>query len=171
VPELYSIPVTVEHLASLAAYNRWANARVLQAAAGLTSSERERNLGASFGSLHGTLVHILWGERGWLHMWQRGTFLPDPVPGDYPDFASLRTAWTAHANEYEEYLLGLTQAELDAPRSVDGNFYTLGELVQHTLTHSIHHRGQVVVLLRQMGYVPPCVDYRDFLTEGRRNAK
>ena len=163
--------MTVRQLPSLVAYNQWANARVLQAAAPLGREERERNLGASFGSLHGTLVHVLWGERGWLHMWQRGTFLPDPAPGEYPDFASLQTAWAAHASAYEKYLLGLTQAELDAPRSVDGSSYTLGELVQHTLTHSTHHRGQVVVLLRQLGHAAPCVDYRDFVTERRRSTK
>jgi uncharacterized damage-inducible protein DinB len=167
MPELYSIRVTIEQLRPLVGYNRWANGRLLRAAAGLSREERERDVGASFGSVHGTLVHILWGERGWLHMWRHGAFLPDPVSGDYPDLESLRAAWADHEPAYQDYLLGLTQSDLDAPRSVDGNAYTLGELVQHTLTHSTHHRGQVVVLLRQLGHEPPCVDYRAFITEGR----
>lgn len=163
--------MTVEQLRSLVAYNEWANRRLLHAAADITRAERERDLAASFGSIHGTLVHILWGERGWLHMWRGGAFLPDPVPGDCPDFESLRAAWADHEREYGDYLLGLSHADLIAPRSVDGEPYTLGELVQHTLTHSTHHRGQVVLLLRQLGYEPPSVDYRDFMTERRRNPK
>lgn len=163
--------MTVELLRSLVAYNEWANLRLLKASACITRAERERDLLASFGSIHGTLVHILWGERGWLHMWRHGTFLPDPVPDDYPDFESLRTAWADHGPIYQGYLSGLSQADLDAPRSVDGNTYSLGELVQHTLMHSTHHRGQVVVLLRQLGYEPPCVDYRVFMTESDRSAK
>jgi uncharacterized damage-inducible protein DinB len=162
--------VTVDQLRSLAAYNHWANTRLLQAASTLSVEELERDLRASFGSLQGTLIHVLWGERGWLHFWQEGSFLPDPTPGDYPDFESLRSAWTRHEEAYAAYLDGLTQAELDAPRAVDENTYRLGELVQHTLNHSTHHRGQVTVLLRQLGHEPPSTDYRCYLTEARAGA-
>ena len=157
--------MTVEQLGPLVAYNRWASTRLLEAAATLSVEERERDLRASFCSLQGTLIHILWGERGWLHFWQDGEFLPDPVPGDYSDFASLRSAWTRHEGAYAAYLLGLTQEDLDAPRAVDDHTHTLGELVQHTLSHSTHHRGQVTLLLRQLGHEPPSTDYRDWLTE------
>jgi uncharacterized damage-inducible protein DinB len=162
--------VTVEQLRWLVAYNRWANARLLQAATLLSAEELERDLRASFGSLQGTLIHILWGERGWLHFWQHRAFLLRPAPGDYPDFASLRSAWTCHEEAYAAYLCGLTQAELDVPRMVDDETYTLGELVQHTLNHSTHHRGQVTLLLRQLGHEPPSTGYRDFLTEARGSA-
>jgi uncharacterized damage-inducible protein DinB len=135
--------MTVEQLRSLVAYNRWANARLLEVAAALGVGELERDLRASFGSLLGTLIHILWGERGWLQFWQDGNFLPDPTPGEYPDFASLRSAWTRHEDMYAAYLHGLTQAELDAPRAVGAHTYTLGELVQHILNHTTYHRGQV----------------------------
>ncbi|HEY1809208.1 MAG TPA: DinB family protein [Acidobacteriaceae bacterium] len=73
--------MTVEQLHSLALYNRWANTRLLQAAAVLSDEERERDLGASFGSLQGTLIHILWGERGWPHFWLAGSFVPVPTSG------------------------------------------------------------------------------------------
>jgi uncharacterized damage-inducible protein DinB len=155
--------VTVEQLRSLVAYNRWANTRFLQAAAALSAEELERDLGASFGSLQGTLIHILWGERGWLRFWQNGSFVPRPTPGEYPDFASLCSAWTHHEDAYTAYLHALTQAELDAPRNLDADTYALGELVQHILNHSTYHRGQVTLLLRQLGHEPPSTDYREFL--------
>jgi hypothetical protein len=72
--------VTVDQLRPLVAFNRWANTRLLQAAAALSVEELERDLRASFGSLQGTLSHILWGERGWLHFWREGTFVPTPTP-------------------------------------------------------------------------------------------
>jgi uncharacterized damage-inducible protein DinB len=73
--------VTIEQLHSLAFYNRWANTLLLQAAATLSVEERECDLRASFGSLQGTLIHILWGERGWLHFWLAGSFVPVPTSG------------------------------------------------------------------------------------------
>jgi uncharacterized damage-inducible protein DinB len=88
-------------------------------------------------------------------------------PIRHPNFASLRNAWTRHEDEYAAYLHSLTQAELDAPRAVGPNTYTLGELVQHTLNHSTYHRGQVTVLLRQLGHEPPSTDYRRYLTDAR----
>jgi uncharacterized damage-inducible protein DinB len=159
--------MTVEQLRVLVAYNRWANLRLLEAAAALDHEELERDLCASFRSLHGTLIHILWGERGWLHFWKQGAFVSEPRPGEYPDLTALRSAWNHHEQTYTDYLHELTQADLDAPRELDDHRYTLGELVQHTLTHSTHHRGQVTLLLRQLGHEPPCTDYRDFLTDMR----
>lgn len=159
--------MTVEQLHSLALYNRWANTRLLQVAATLSVEERERELRASFDSLQGTLIHILWGERGWLHFWQAGSFVPASTSGEYPDFASLRSAWTYHDDAYAGYLHRLTQAELDAPRILDADTYTLGELIQHAINHSTYHRGQIALLIRQLGHVPASTDYHDFLAEWR----
>ena len=65
----------------------------------------------------------------------------------------------------------LTQADLESPRTVDADFYTLGEFVQHVLNHSTYHRGQVTVPLQQLGDAVPSTDYRDFLTESRAGIK
>jgi len=47
-----------ESYAALAAYNRWMNRKLYAAAAGLTVEQRRRNLGAFFGSLHGSCSAI-----------------------------------------------------------------------------------------------------------------
>ncbi|MBP0726853.1 DinB family protein [Bacillus sp. RG28] len=35
---------------------------------------------------------------------------------------------------------------------------TPGKLLTHTITHEFHHKGQIVAMLRQMGYEPPNTD-------------
>ncbi len=159
--------MTTEQLRWLAAYNGWANARLLEAATALTEEEFKRDLRASFGSLKGTLLHLLWGERGWLRFWQVGHFIARPTSDKQHDSASVCTAWASHEEAYESYIFGLTQAELDTRRTLDDTIYTLGELVQHALNHSTYHRGQVALLIRQLGHAPPATDYHDFLAEAR----
>ena len=52
----------------LAAYNRWANRRLYAAAAELADADYRADHGAFFGSVHGTLNHLLAGDRIW--MWR-----------------------------------------------------------------------------------------------------
>jgi uncharacterized damage-inducible protein DinB len=35
---------------------------------------------------------------------------------------------------------------------------TPGKLLMHTITHEFHHKGQIVAMIRQMGYVPSNTD-------------
>ena len=63
----------------LYAYNRWANARTLAAAAVLTPEQLHRDLATSHGSVFGTMVHILWGEWRWLGRWMAAATAPAPA--------------------------------------------------------------------------------------------
>src|SRR5438094_7500540 len=58
--------ITQEHYKQLAAYNRWANARLYAAALDLSDVSYRLQTGVFFGSLHGTLNHLLLTDRLWL---------------------------------------------------------------------------------------------------------
>src|SRR5690242_10221309 len=49
----------------LASYNQWMNRKLYAAAAGLSEEELQRNRGAFFGSVFGTLSHIAIGDILW----------------------------------------------------------------------------------------------------------
>ncbi len=149
------------------AYNRWANQRVLKAVGELSEEELNRNLGGAFGSLKGTLRHLVWGEQGWLRFWQDGAFVPDLSPKDLPDFPSIVASWNRHEEEKAVFTHALSEEKLAAPCPVDEKPYVLGELIQNVLVHSIHHRGQVVHMLRQLGKIPPETGFRYYLNETR----
>jgi uncharacterized damage-inducible protein DinB len=153
---------------ALLAYDRWANRRLLAAASVLAPEDFVRDLRASLGSVRGTLLHILWGEQRWVRFWQDGTFLPDPQPDAFGDAAALQTLWSSLEHDHETFAALLTDDGLAAPCRVRDDEYSLGELVQHMLNHSTYHRGQVALMLRQLGETPPATDYRVFLNETRQ---
>ena len=62
----------IAHFQMLARYNRLANARLYGACAGLSEAELKRPRRAFFTSIHGTLNHILLGDRIWLARFEGG---------------------------------------------------------------------------------------------------
>lgn len=150
-------------------YNRWANGRLLGAAAALAPELLTRDLGSSYGSVWITLRHILWGEWLWLGRWQART--PAGLdPQTLHDFPALRSRWTEIEQEQLALLDGLTAADLARLLSYDNPpgtswTYTLGEMIYHVLNHSTYHRGQVAGMLRQLDVTPPTTDYLVYLDE------
>jgi uncharacterized damage-inducible protein DinB len=149
------------------AYNRWANRRLLDAARLLPADAFSRDLKASFGSIRGTLIHILWGECGGLRYWQEGQFVPEFTLDEFETVAAREARWCELEQAQRAFLTWLTDEDLSGDRAVDEHTYSLAELIHHLLNHSTFHRGQVVLLLRQLGHTPPCTDFREFLTEER----
>ena len=81
------------HFDELAAYNRWANRRIYTDAASLPDEVRKRGAGLFFGSIHGTLNHLLVAD----YIWMRRFTGDGPQPERlnqilYEDFAELRAA-------------------------------------------------------------------------------
>jgi len=54
--------ITPAYVRTMAAYNSEMNRRLYGAASRLSDVERRRDRGAFWGSLHATLVHLLWGD-------------------------------------------------------------------------------------------------------------
>src|SRR5260370_23283185 len=73
--------ITPEYCQLMARYNRWMNERLYGLCAAMADGERKRDRGAFFGSIHGTLNHLLWGDRMWL-----GRFAG--LPCTYPQFGA-----------------------------------------------------------------------------------
>lgn len=58
--------MSLEWVAALARYNRWMNDKLYERIATLDEEDRKRDMGAFFGSIHGTLNHLLVADRIWL---------------------------------------------------------------------------------------------------------
>lgn len=145
-----------DDLARLLDYTVWANHRVMRATATAPTADFSRELGASFGSLRGTLAHIMWAEWIWLERWKGLSPNRLPDESEFPNVLALRDRWTIIEDHRRAFLAALPEsgvAEVIAYKTFAGDPYEapLWQLVQHLANHSTYHRGQVTTMLRQLG--------------------
>lgn len=153
----------LDELRALFAFNRWANLRFLDALAGLSAEEYTRELGGSFPTVENTLLHLLGAEWVWLSRWKGSS------PGAFPEADTLdgvtavRERWDRLWSEQQEYLATLDEATL--PRDLayarmngERRSQPLHEQLRHVVNHGTYHRGQLAMMLRMLGRVPPSTD-------------
>jgi len=58
--------ITPAYIRTMAEYNAEMNRRLYGAAARLSDAERRLSRDAFWGSIHGTLTHLLWGDQQWM---------------------------------------------------------------------------------------------------------
>lgn len=156
------VPVLAE-FQELFAYNRWANHRLLDAAAALPEEELRRDLGSSFPSVLATLAHVAGAEWVWMERWSGRSPTGFPYdPGTTP-LPILRERWLATEGDQLAFLASLTDdglAGVVAYRNLQGvaSQAPLYKLMRHTLNHSTYHRGQISTLMRQLGRQAPSTD-------------
>lgn len=151
----------------MAAYNSQMNAQLYAAAGRLPDAERRRDRGAFWRSIHGTLSHLLWGDRSWMSRFDG--WMPPAVPLDssgdlfetFDDLAAARAeddrrieAWAARLDP--AWLAGdlswFSEAagrDMSRPRSL---------LVMHFFNHQTHHRGQAHAMLTAAGETTGATD-------------
>lgn len=147
----------LDHFVMFAAYNRWANRRLYTAAAATPEAEYRAERGAFFGSLHGTLNHLITGDRIWMHRFT-GTG-PAPTQLDaivHDDLPALEAARVAEDERITAYIDSLMPARLDTtftyrtivnPRDIT---QALAPALAHFFNHQTHHRGQAHALVTQI---------------------
>jgi uncharacterized damage-inducible protein DinB len=149
-------------------YNRWANARLGEAASALNTQQFIKDLASSHRSVRDTLVHILSGEWIWLQRWQGQSPKSMFDPAAFPCLAALRTKWAEVEREQMNFVHNVTEFSLKkiiAYENLQGETwrYPLQRMMQHLANHSTYHRGQVTTMLRQLGAEPAATDFLVFL--------
>jgi uncharacterized damage-inducible protein DinB len=153
----------LDEIRELFAYNRWANHRLLEAAARLDDEAFTRHLGGSFPTVRDTLAHIVSAEWIWLARWLGDSPMAAPESWDLATLAGIRAEWEQVERDREAFLAGLDDGALAgivAYRSMRGEPFAqpLGQLLRHVINHSTYHRGQVASQLRQLGVAVPATD-------------
>jgi uncharacterized damage-inducible protein DinB len=159
----------IDHLESLATYNQWMNTKVYQAAGQLSATDLAKDRGAFFGSIVGTLNHLLVADTIWLKRFathpsclstlrevadlQSPTSLDQMLFEDLDGLSGQRfwldrliIDWTAQLSDAD---LDFVLSYHDTKGTPASKRYS--SLMLHFFNHQTHHRGQVSTLLSQAG--------------------
>jgi uncharacterized damage-inducible protein DinB len=154
----------IEHFQLLAHYNTLANRKLYEVCSQLSDAERKRIRPAFFKSIHGTLNHIMLGDRIWMERFegkQMSSTGLDTIL--YEEFDELRKARVLEDERIEAFMSGLEEDFVTKTVNYVNNAGKVHTdpanlLLAHFFNHQTHHRGQIHDMLSQTEIAPPSLD-------------
>jgi len=159
--------ITPDYVRVMARYNAWQNASLFGAADQINEDARRQDRGAFFGSIQGTLAHLLWGDTIWMSRfdgWDApAAGIPDS-PAFIDDWVALKAArdladgrildWAGRVSGADltgdlAWYSGAMKRDVTKPRAL---------CIIHMFNHQTHHRGQVHAMLTAAGARPDDTD-------------
>ncbi len=164
--------LTPEYCRLMARYNGWQNRSFERALQELPLAELWRDHGADFGSILGTLNHVLWADALWM-----SRIAPSFHPAFKPPGRSLEESremfptlgtWSAERFRLDAgiRLWAERVKALELAGQITFHSATLGRdvsqdtahCVVHMFNHQAHHRGQVHAMMTRAGLTAPVSD-------------
>jgi uncharacterized damage-inducible protein DinB len=165
--------MTKKEIQLLFEYDTWADLKLIEVIATLTGDQYKKDIHSSFGGIQGTLVHILSANRVWLYRWIGNE--PKPLKTeDFPAMETIKKQWDIYQCEISNFLQSLTEKKLNTPLQYSdfkGNTYAqpLCQQMQHKVNHSSYHRGQLVMMLRQLETAVVSTDLISYIREKEKH--
>lgn len=148
----------------LAKYNRLANVRLFDCCSELSPTQRKKDRRAFFRSIHGTLNHIMIGDRIWLSRFQGETVpstgLDEILYDDFDELWEERQSMDRRLSEFVEAKDPDFLEEKISYINNEGHRYDdpVHLLLPHLFNHQTHHRGQVHDMICQTDVDSPVLD-------------
>lgn len=159
--------VSPEYCQIMARYNAWQNAGLREMLKDVPTAELTKDRGAFFGSILGTLNHLLWADIVWISRFDGGPSTDVPFK-DSVTMTPTAAVWSADRFRTDgrislwakdvraldltgdlTWFSGVMQRQITKPRAI---------CVMQIFNHQTHHRGQVHAMLTQMGLKPQDTD-------------
>lgn len=143
-------------LLKYAAYNMWANKRILETIGQLSETQLQQEIISSFPGIIKTLLHMWDAESIW---WQR-LKLAEQIerPGQLfsGNFEALQKKLLFQSGQWEQWVASASENQLQHVFAYQNSKreqfkQPVSEVLLHLFNHGTYHRGQLVTMLRQLG--------------------
>ena len=159
--------ITPAYCQTMARYNTWQNNGLRQMISDMPTADLTQDRGAFFGSIFGTLNHLLWGDAIWISRFDGGEG-PDPAINKSVDFTPTPAVWAGDRFRMDGRIALWAQnlSALDLVGDVTWYSGAAGRemsrpkalCVMQLFNHQTHHRGQVHAMLTALGKHPTDTD-------------
>ncbi len=152
--------ITPDYCVTMARYNQWQNNALRDQVKVMSDADLRQDHGAFFGSIFGTMNHILWGDLLWLHRLDPSIKAPN-LEVSHLEATKTPTEWAAERSRVDgiirEWARRLKSIDLTGDIIWFSKFYqkefhhpkTL--CITHMFNHQTHHRGQIHAMLTAAG--------------------
>ncbi|MDE2952031.1 MAG: DinB family protein [Chloroflexota bacterium] len=150
-------------------YNDWANERILDTAKKVSIEQLTAPKEFGWGSLRGTLVHLMEAEYAWRILLKTSEHVEWLQPEDFADVSAIRARWAEERAAFWDYLNSLSDDDLAGTVSYEGGGImrqrVLWHCLAHVVNHGTQHRAECAALLTGFGHSPGNVDFTVFLSQ------
>jgi uncharacterized damage-inducible protein DinB len=161
-----------EYFKEIANYNIWANQIVMNWLQQISEEQWNREINSSFSSIALTCIHIAGAEKIWYERFinkENPVFLFNEFNGSKTDLIKI---WTEQSNNLLQCISNLETVNVYGHFNFNRLNGEVNEMIYwqgfaHVFNHSTYHRGQLVTMLRQVGFLG--VSTTDYLAYTRRN--
>src|SRR6266508_4971534 len=143
-------------LTTLFSHNLWANLRLLERCAALSSEQLHASISGAYGSIRDTLQHIVTSEQSYFSRISTGQRYDRPEDAPPLTLAemveSARTTgsglieWAPKVQAGDTVQLDWEGTPRDVPKTI---------ILTQVINHATEHRAQVMTILTQLGIQPP----------------
>ena len=157
-------------LQQYAAYNNWANKKIIDTANQLSEEQINKEILSSFPSVYKTMLHMMEVENVW---WQRLQLVEQTTPPGWfkGNFEELCKKLQELSKQWESWVQKANDANINhvfAWYNLKKEYFKepVYKVVLHLFNHQTLHRGQLITMFRQLGLdkIPPT----DFIVFARK---
>ena len=142
-------------LQQYAAYNVWANKRIIETASQLSEEQLNKEIVSSFPSVYKTVLHLMEVENAW---WERLKLVEHPSLSGWFEgsFDELSKKWSELSQQWHNWIKDANDANIThvfAYYNSKKEYFKqpVYEMLLHLFNHQTFHRGQLITMFRQLG--------------------
>ena len=159
--------IQAAYCVKMARYNAWQNSQLSEIVDVMDPADLHRERGAFFGSIMGTLSHLVWGDLVWISRFGGGASPGSGIP-DSRDYVDSHHDWAVARATTDARIRLWADGVQDADILSDLTWFSgaLGrevsrpaaDCIVHMFNHQTHHRGQIHAMMTAAGMNAPVSD-------------